>query len=171
MLRITVAGVRRTGSIRPRKLKEVFVKSLVCWIFALAFTVPSFLFAQDENPSARAEILGLERAWNQAYKDGDAKAIVGLFDDSLVMIEGDGSMKTKFQYLASVKKHGANQEQVSIESINVNVYGKSAVAIGEISVKGTQGGKPSMHRERFIDTWINKNGTWVLVASDSTPIT
>ncbi len=140
------------------------------WIFALLVAASTFLFAQDDNPSARAEILGLERAWNQAYKNGDAQAIVGLFDDSLVMIEGDGGMKTKFQYLASVKKHGINQEQVSLESVKVNVYGKTAVAIGEISVKGTQGGKPSMHRERFVDTWINKNNTWVLVASDSTPI-
>jgi ketosteroid isomerase-like protein len=140
------------------------------WIFALMFAVSPLLSAQDDNPSARAEILGLERAWNQAYKNGDAQAIVGLFDDSLVVIEGDGGMKTKFQYLASVKKHSIGQEQISLESVKVNVYGKTAVAIGEISVKGMQSGKPSMHRERFIDTWINKNNTWVLVASDSTPI-
>jgi hypothetical protein len=27
-----------------------------------------------------------------------------------------------------------------------------------------------VHRERFVDTWIMKNGNWVCVATNATPI-
>ncbi len=148
---------------------ESRMKTILCML-AVLFTTSFVAHGGDADASARVEILALERAWNQAYQDGDAKAITSLFDDSLVMIEGDGSIKTKSQYLASVHKHSVNQEQATIEALNVNVFGNAAVAIGQLLVKGAQAGKLTVHKERFIDTWISKNGVWVLVASDSTPI-
>jgi hypothetical protein len=31
-------------------------------------------------------------------------------------------------------------------------------------------GKPVPTRYRFIDTWVNKNGSWMLVATGAAPI-
>ena len=88
-----------------------------------------------------------------------------------ILVEDDGSLKTKAQFLESVKLSNGNQEQVAPESLTVRVFGKTAIAIGVIAVKATKGGKSVVHRERFIDTWINKNGSWVCIATDATPIT
>ena len=128
------------------------------------------VFAQDED-AARAQVLALEKAWNQAYKAGDTKALSSILDDGLVLVEDDGSLKTKATFLASVKKTTVNQEQVAPESLTVRVFGDTAIAIGVIAVKEAKGGKSAVHRERFIDTWISKNGTWVCIATDATPIT
>jgi hypothetical protein len=38
-------------------------------------------------------------------------------------------------------------------------------------IKGTEKGKPYVHRERFVDTWIKLNGAWQCVATTSTLIT
>jgi hypothetical protein len=38
-------------------------------------------------------------------------------------------------------------------------------------IKGTEKGKPYVHRERFVDTWIKLRGTWQCVATTSTLIT
>jgi ketosteroid isomerase-like protein len=111
------------------------------------------------------------KAWNQAYKAGDTKALASILDNSLVLVEDDGSLKTKSEFLASVKASSANQEQVAPESLTVRVFGNTAIAIGVIAVRGTQRGKSVVHRERFIDTWIYKNGTWICIATDATPIT
>jgi ketosteroid isomerase-like protein len=127
--------------------------------------------AQDDEAAARAQVVALEKAWNQAYKAGDIKALDAILDNSLVLVEDDGSLKTKSEFLGSIKASSVNQEQVAPESLTVRVFGKTAIAIGVIAVKGTQGGKSVIHRERFIDTWINKNGTWICIATDAPPIT
>src|SRR5277367_6461444 len=88
--------------------------------------------AQEEEAAARAQVLGLEKAWNQAYKVGDIKALAAILDNSLVLVEDDGSLKTKSEFLASVKAASVNEEQVAPESLTVRVFGSTAVAIGVI---------------------------------------
>jgi len=55
--------------------------------------------------------------------------------------------------------------------VSVQVYGDSAVVVGIFRVKGTDRGKPFVHRERFVDTWIKSNRAWQCVATTSTLIT
>lgn len=94
-----------------------------------------------------------------------------MLDNSLVLVEDDGSLKTKAEFLASIKGPTANEEQVAPESLTVRVFDKTAVAIGVIAVKVKQNGRTVTRRERFIDTWMNRNGTWVCIATDATPMT
>lgn len=146
-----------------------------CWIVALWIVVLMLasampVAAQDEDAAARAQILALEKAWNQAYKAGDTKALGEILDNSLVLVEDDGSLKTKAEFLSSLKGLSVNQEQVAPESLTVRVFGSTAIAIGVIAVKGTQGGKSVVRRERFIDTWIKRNGIWICIATDATPM-
>jgi ketosteroid isomerase-like protein len=126
--------------------------------------------AQDDE-AARAQVIALEKAWNQAYKAGDVKALSAILDNSLVLVEDDGSLKTKSEFLATVKASSGNQEQVAPESLTVRIFGNTAIAIGVIAVKETHGAKSVVHRERFIDTWINRNGSWICIATDATPMT
>lgn len=142
------------------------MKTAVSWMSVLICLIPAFVAAQDDS-EARAKVLALEKAWNQAYKLGDTKALGSILDDNIVLVEDDGSLKTKAQFLATVKAATSNEEQVLPESLSVHVFGKTAIAVGVIGVKAKSG----IRRERFIDTWINKNGSWVCIATDATPIT
>src|SRR5437867_10061849 len=129
------------------------------------------LFAQSEpEAAAKAKVIALEKAWNQAYKLGDTKALGSLLDDSLVLIEDDGSLKIKAEFLASVKSPTANEEQVAPESMAVHVHGQTAIAVGVFAARGSRNGKPYVRRERFAATSILNNGNWVCVATNATPI-
>lgn len=146
--------------------------AVVTSMLACALLFCGSLAAQDDPDAiARSQVLALEKAWNQAYKMGDAGALAGLLDNSLVLVEDDGSLKTKAEFLASIKGPTANEEQVAPESLTVRVFGKTAIAIGVIAVKAKEHGKTVTRRERFIDTWIARNGTWVCIATDATPMT
>jgi ketosteroid isomerase-like protein len=146
-------------------------KWIGCWLLALACATAALISAQEDDATARSQVLALEKAWNQAYKARDTTALAAILDNSLVLVEDDGSLKTKSEFLASVKSYSANQEQVAPESLTVRVFGATAIAIGVIAVKETHGGKTVVHRERFIDTWINRNGSWICIATDATPMT
>ena len=129
--------------------------------------------AQDDSESAvRSRIIALEKAWNQAYKAGDVRALDSILDNEIVLINDDGSVQSKAEFLGSVKatRNNSQEQQVSPESMSVHVFGNTAIATGVFRAKGVEGGKSYVRRERFVDTWIYKNGQWVCVASNATPV-
>jgi ketosteroid isomerase-like protein len=126
-------------SIVPSSIAALSIVAL--WTLALLCTPAALVHAQDYDAVARDQVLALEKAWNQACKAGDAKALAAILDNSLVLVEDDGSLKTKSEFLASVNSSSGNQEQVAPESLTVRVFGNTAIAIGIIAVKGTKGGK------------------------------
>jgi ketosteroid isomerase-like protein len=161
---------RRDKARETQKMKRACLGILVV-IVSLMWVLVLPAAAQQDEASARAQVLSLERLWNQAYKAGDVNALSALLDNSLVLVEDDGSLRTKSEFLASVKAASVNGEQVAPESLTVRVFGNTAIAIGVIAVKATQGSKSVVHRERFIDTWLNRNGSWICIGTDATPMT
>jgi ketosteroid isomerase-like protein len=143
-----------------------FLMAIVC---ATATLVPA---QDDTNSAVRSKIIALEKAWNQAYKAGDTRALDSILDNEIVLINDDGSVQTKAEFLASVKstKNNSQEQQVSPESMSVHVFGNTAISTGVFRAKGVEGGKPYVRRERFVDTWLYKNGKWVCVATNATPI-
>jgi len=128
-----------------------------------------FVMGQDDS-SVQSKVIALEKAWNQAYKAGDTKALDGILDDQIVLINDDGSVQTKAEFLKTVKKSDSQEQQVAPESMSVHVFGSAAVATGVFRAKGVEAGKPYVRRERFVDTWVYKGGKWVCVATNATPV-
>ena len=131
------------------------------------------IWAQDDSESAvRSKIIALEKAWNQAYKAGDIRALDSILDKEIVLINDDGSVQSKADFLGSMKATANNsqEQQVSPESMSVHVFGNTAISTGVFRAKGIEGGKSYVRRERFVDTWLYKNGKWVCVASNATPV-
>jgi len=127
--------------------------------------------AEESDANVQGKIIALEKLWNQAYKNADTKALDSILDDSIVLINDDGSIQSKKEFLASVKGTNAQEQQVAPELLKVNVHGNVAIASGVLRVKGVEGGKPYTRRERFVDTWLHKGESWVCIATDATPIT
>jgi ketosteroid isomerase-like protein len=122
------------------------------------------------NDAQHARILALENAWNQAIQEKDMQALDALLDNDLIFIDYEGRVMNKAEYMASVKEVSLRFEHVTNDSMQVQIYGKSAVVVGIYHEKGLRKGKPYSYRERFVDTWLNLNGAWLCVASQSTLI-
>ena len=135
-----------------------------------AFLSP--VLAQDNSDAAIvSKIVAMEKAWNQAYKLRDTKAIDAFLDDRIVLVNDDGSLQTKAEFLAGVRaSKPSEEEQVAPESITVQVIGGVAIATGVFRAKGVEAGKPYVRRDRFADTWVNKNGSWICVSASATPV-
>ena len=143
------------------------MKFLFC--LALAFTLTLPALAQDN--SVESKIIAIEKAWNQAYKFRDKKALGTILHDSIVLVNDDGSLQSKRVFLDSVDTaKPSDQQQAEPESISVHVFGDVAVATGIFREKGSENGKPYVRRNRFVDTWVNRNDSWVCVAASATPV-
>ena len=140
----------------------------------LVCTAAVWSLSQEADPATKSKIVALEQLWNQAYKNGDTKALDSILDNSIVLVNDDGSVQTKTEFLASVKDSVAQptsqQQQVAPESLSVRVFGATAVATGVMRVKGIENGKSYTRRERFVDTWIYRAGSWVCVGTNATPV-
>ena len=142
--------------------------SAVVLLLAALF-IPSAV--AQEAGSVESKIIAMEKAWNQAFKFRDRKALSEIFADGVVIVNDDGSLLTKSAFLSIVEKSKASDEQqVSPESMTVHVFGNVAVATGVFAEKGVENGKAYIRRNRFADTWIEKNGNWVCVSASATPV-
>jgi ketosteroid isomerase-like protein len=143
------------------------------FLLILVCTTGIVVRAQDDSMAAvKSRIIALEKAWNQAYKAADIRALDAILDNEIVLINDDGSMQSKAEFLGSVKttQNNSQEQQVSPESINVHVFGTTAIATGVFRAKGVEDGKSYVRRERFVDTWLFKDHKWVCVASNATPV-
>ena len=146
------------------------IRILACLLIFLTGTA-TLVLAQANDAETQSRIIALEKAWNQAYKLGDAQSLDSLLDDEIVLINDDGSVQTKAEFLGSLKAaSGAQDQQVAAESIVVHMYGTTAIAAGTFRATGTEHGKRYIRRERFVDTWVYKGSKWVCVATNATPV-
>lgn len=128
---------------------------------------PAMLTAQGSEEGARARILALKHAWNQAEVFADLKALDSLFDRDLIYVDFDGSMLTKSEVLARLKS--AHIQQAVTELMTVQVFDDTAIVNGSYRLTQFKDGKMVVHRGRFTDTWMYKNSAWVCIAAQSTP--
>lgn len=141
-----------------------------CALFLLIGAMAGSLLAQ-EHGSVESKIIAMEKAWNQAFKFRDKKALGEILHDSIVLVNDDGSLESKGGFLNIVESaKSSDDQQAEPESIAVHVFGDVAIATGVFKEKGMENGKAYVRRNRFVDTWVNKNGNWVCVAASATPM-
>lgn len=138
---------------------------VVSGLVLLAVALATAQQVNDKDEGGR--VLALEKAWNHALEEKDTKALDMLLANTMISVDIDGSVQTKSEFLASIKSPEYQPSQAVTEQTNVQVYGNAVVVVGILRIKGTEKGKPYVHRERFVDTWIKTNGTWQCVATTS----
>jgi len=141
------------------------MRVVIALLFVVCATLLMLGMQSSPDASIQTKIIALEKAWNQAYKRGDTRALDLILDDQIVLINDDGTTQTKSQFLASIKQSNVQEQQVSPESMSVRVLGNIAIATGVFRAKGVEGGKHYVRRERFVDTWVLKDGNWVPAGS------
>ena len=114
---------------------------------------------EDPDSDAASKIIAMEHVWAQAYTVKDPRALARMLDDAFVCVASDGKLLTKAEVMADVKASTALQ--ILTESMVVRLHGDTAIVTGTFRTKGVERGKPYARRERFVDTWLYKNGQWV----------
>jgi hypothetical protein len=143
------------------------MKALIAAL-CLATCISAYALDQPDKNAVRDKILALENAWNQAEEHKDAKALDSLLAGTLVYVDHDGTFMNKAEFMTSVKRPSLHPEQIVNDFMTTQIYGDTVIVTGLYREKGASDGKPYVRRGRFIDTWINFNGTWRCVASQST---
>jgi ketosteroid isomerase-like protein len=126
--------------------------------------------AGEETVGEAVRVMALETLWNQAEVDKDIRALGQLVPDTFIYVDIDGSLRTKPEFLESVKSGTEKPSEIRNESMVAHAYGNTAVVTSLYREKGIVSGKYYSRRGRFTDTWIKVDTGWQGVASQSTLI-
>jgi len=140
-------------------------KSIVCYLFlaaacALAQTVKDASYTQ-------ANLVALERMWNEAQVNRDSAAIAAMIGDRFINTEFDGEVSNRGKFLADFADPKFKPSLMSIQNVQVEMYASTAIVTGDYHTKGVYAGKPYEHFGRFTDTWVYQDSKWLCVASHS----
>jgi hypothetical protein len=116
------------------------------------------------------KVIALENVWNQAEQRKDTKALDSILDNSLIYVDYDGSLRTKAEFLAQVRGAGLLPEGEITKDVTAHAVGSAVVVTGVYVMTGSENGKPYNRRGRFVDLWMNKDGAWVCITAQATPI-
>ena len=137
-------------------------------IFVTFWAARFLCAAQGREPesggAAKVRVLEHRRAEAEVRKDNIA--LDAIFDNALVMIEDDGTLLSKAEYLSRIRLAGTAALEISVESMTVRSFGPGAVIVdGTYRDKWVRDGKVFVQRRRSIDTWVFKAGHWVCIAA------
>ena len=121
----------------------------------------------DSDAAMAVRALEGERVKAQSHNDN--YALDRVFDNALVYIEY-GKLIAKGDYLLRVKSAKPQLQQIVLEAMTVRTVENTAIVVGSYRETDVKGGKSLPKRWRFVDTWVNKKGSWMLVAAAAVPL-
>jgi ketosteroid isomerase-like protein len=117
-----------------------------------------------------AEVLAAEHAWTTAHLHSDLETITRLMAEEYIKIQPDGSVVRRAEALASFVPEQRTWEVAQGDQYDVRVYGDTAVVVGRWSARGLNHGQHFDYQARFMSIYVRRDGTWQMVAEQSTEI-
>lgn len=134
-------------------------------IFLILIAAFSLVNAQTNY---EREVRQLERAWLDAYEQGDAKAMETIVADDFTITFSNGRVQTKQQIINSLnaaRERSSRPAKFHTEEVQARVYGDTVILVGRVITEWQQNGQAVKEQNRYTDTYVKRNGRWQVVAS------
>ena len=133
-------------------------------LLTIAFLAQQSPAAGQAEAAVNAELLKLERVWNEAHLSGDAQALDNLWADDLVVTVPRMRVFTKADGLAIVKSGHMRFERYETSNVHVQAYRDSAIATGRLRRTRTVGEKSVEDDWQFTKVYVRREGQWKVAA-------
>lgn len=130
---------------------------------------PPAPMASGKKMSVEAAIKENENRWATAHGKAGAATVEGLVADDFLGVNSKGKIQNQRAMLSEMRKDRDTYASATNEKLEVHKYGNNvAVVVGKYREKGTdKNGKAFDRAYYFTDTWVERNGAWKCVASES----
>ncbi len=140
------------------------------WSGGLVLVLAMGVFAPAQDEVVVRQVAEALQALNNAYLKGDAEAIKRLTGEDLVVVSSSGERQTRDEQLKSLADLKITDYR--IEAVRITTPAKDvAVALFQSTVAGSFKGKELPTRVAVVTVWVNRNGKWLEVFYQGTPLT
>jgi len=137
-------------------------------IFTLA--VVTFASGQAGSRKSVQEVLKFEKSFEQAVVSNNAELIARFVDDKWIIIESEGGIIERSQFLHLVKTRALTHASMESTDVRVRVFSNTAVVTAVTTTHGAFMGQDFTSRERATDILVRRKGRWRCVLSQLTRI-
>lgn len=127
--------------------------------------------AQQRRVLSAQQILEqIERDWVTAVQTNDVAFVDSVLAPEYIATHDDGTRSDKTRELQSVERFNAQVDEWIVEDFTIKVYGETAVVWFTHRMTGPKQGKPTEIVVRYMDVFVNRDGRWLCVGSQSTKV-
>jgi ketosteroid isomerase-like protein len=137
-------------------------------IFALVTVFSLLAFSVMAADKSAEGVKAAEKSWAAATVAGDQATLYQVLANDLTYTHSNGETDTKAVFIDNLKTGVRKYHKVQHESMDVRIYGNTAVLMATAQIETSQKGGPvSPAHLRFIHVWLWQNGAWQMVAHQS----
>lgn len=136
-------------------------------IVALAIATPVDAQAQEDAASVTAELIGVDRQWQEAVVRGDAEFIEKRTASSFMFTHGGGTRSdTKADWLRTTRQVPRRFLERKASNQSVEVHGDVALVVGRLDVRVSGGpdSGPSCYALEYVHLYARENGQWMFLS-------
>lgn len=120
--------------------------------------------ARDKAADER-DLRAVEAQVCQAFESGDAGTLRKLLDDTFTLTNSRGEVTDLEANLAEVASREPHYDVFRNHDQKLRLYGDAAIITGITTIKGTSHKEPFAADFQFTDTYVRRDGKWLLAAS------
>jgi ketosteroid isomerase-like protein len=128
--------------------------------------------AASNGKLAAAQVLELQKRFEEATVTCDAATIAKLMADDAIFVHGNASVQRKPEFVKAARERRFRIKSFDITDPKVVFFDGGAIISGvENIVLGPSpaGGQPRKVRMRVSDVWVARPGGWQLILNQGTP--
>ena len=133
-------------------------------LFAAFLLTAGIAQARDPAKDER-ELLHAELALCRAFEAGAADAVGKLLDARFTLTDSKGHVTDRAQNIEEVAKRDPYYDVFRNHGQKVRLYGDAAIITGITTIKGHSGATAIAADFGYTDTWVYRDGGWILAAS------
>jgi ketosteroid isomerase-like protein len=127
--------------------------------------------AAQQTPPDNAEIRAAAQAFDDAQLHGDRAVLERMLAPDYLLVHGSGRVGDKKDFIDGFTDPNAHLEPFDIrDRLFIRPSPDTAIVGGEAWVRGTDHGKPFKQHFRYSDTLARRNGQWMVVYTQVTPL-
>jgi ketosteroid isomerase-like protein len=152
---------------------SVFV-GILATLFAIAWNSAEPNAPVPPASSIERTVEARSRAWAKAAVDRDIPAFRSFASDDYVLMwveptangqKAKWATWTRDEWAKQLQSGHLKYHSVEMRNTKVFLHGDVAVFSGEYTEKGTRDGSDYTDGGLFTETWVNRHGQWIVVAS------
>jgi uncharacterized protein (TIGR02246 family) len=137
---------------------------------ALLGCTGGFHHAESNRTNDEIVVRRLEEEVAAATERNDADALARYMAPEFSFVNPAGILVSKEQFLNNIRTGRLRSTSYKVDEMQVRIYGNAAVVTYRSIVAGTAGLQEIAPRRRRTTMLIKRDGRWLIVAQQSTPI-
>ena len=123
------------------------------------------------QPADNAEVRAAAQAFDDAQLHGDRAVLERMLAPDFLLVHGSGRVGDKKEFIDGYTDPNTHLEPFEIsDRLFIRPSADTAIVGGDAWVLGTDHGKPFKQHSRYSDMFAKRNGQWVVVYTQVTPL-